>query len=77
MCNVAGKATPTPIMHDTYQAYASGGSGDDYLGTSERRDPAPFMFPVMFHIHGGSHPRGDYRKRFMVATWPNASWFGA
>ena len=35
MCQVAGGAAPTPTMHDTYQVYASGGSGDDYLGTSE------------------------------------------
>jgi hypothetical protein len=33
-CQVTREAVPTPTKHDTYQVYASGGSGEDYLGTS-------------------------------------------
>jgi hypothetical protein len=34
MCQVASKANLTPTKHNSYQVYASGGSGEDYLGTS-------------------------------------------
>jgi hypothetical protein len=44
MCQVASEATPTPTKHDTYQVYASGGSGEDYLGTSSYRGSALSCF---------------------------------
>jgi hypothetical protein len=61
--SVANKATNTPANHDTYQVYASGGSGEDYLGTSSYRGSAPLCLPVGHSLTEAHAPGKTLGKR--------------
>jgi hypothetical protein len=67
-------AALTLIMHDTYQFDASGGSGEDYLGTSNTETPYSSFFLGCLRFMEARNPGKTIGKYQENAARPNTSW---